>query len=116
MSFQKQIAKFNKLATDRAEQTLRATALDMFGKIAIRTPVKTGRLRGNWQSSINTSNGVVGSGEIKKAKLGQSIFITNNLPYAIAIENGHGANNPPGGMVKVTVLEFQAAVRRNIKR
>lgn len=33
-----------------------------------------------------------------------SIYFTNNLPYASALENGH-SNQAPGGMVGLTALD-----------
>ena len=35
-----------------------------------------------------------------------SIYFTNNLPYAQALENGH-SSQAPGGMVRITAAEFQ---------
>jgi len=65
----------------------------------VRTPVKTGRLRGNWQCSLNmplsgeieTGGGVALSkaqSTTAGAKITDSIYLVNNLPYAQKIENG----------------------------
>jgi hypothetical protein len=41
-------------------------------------------------------------------RVGQStIYFTNNLPYAQALENGH-SNQAPGGMVGLTALMLRA--------
>lgn len=91
-------------------------------KVVIRTPVLTGRLRGNWQVTINfephsrldiedktggatISKGVAASEEIKPFSL---VFIVNNLPYAEPIESGYSIKAPEG-MVAVTVEEIEAA-------
>lgn len=38
-------------------------------------------------------------------------FIVNNLPYSIALENGHSWHQAPFGMVGLTVVEFGGIVR-----
>jgi len=128
MSFDQDIKNFNEKATRAATNIFRGTALGLFANIVKRTPVDTGRLRANWQSEINspptgtakdTDKG--GGKTIKdaknktfKAKLGDSIFLVNNLPYAKVIEDG-SSTQAPAGMVKVTVAEFQAIVNKNAK-
>ena len=88
-----------------------------------------GQLRGNWQIQINTKpkgeidnkdkSGAkairLGSGTINKAKLGDTIFLINNLPYAGVIEDGR-SKQAPAGMVKVTVTEFENIVNANARK
>lgn len=137
MSFSSDIQSFAKNAERAALKIFRGTALDLFGRIVKRTPVGNpsiwknqkrpdgyvgGSLRANWQVGINRqATGTVGpnknigsvisreSSSIKKAKGGDSIYITNNLPYAQAVEHGH-SKQAPQGMVKVTVAEFKGVV------
>jgi hypothetical protein len=125
MSFKDQIAKFNKKAKRKATLKFRGTALSMFSHVILRTPVKSGRLRGNWQSRLNKpasgtlevndatgSKAISEAGEtVARAKLGDSIFLVNNLPYAQGIEDGN-SQQAPSGMVKVTVAEFQTIMKR----
>ena len=127
--------------TNRAyDDTLAATALDMFSKIVRRTPVDSGRLRGNWQvglgsapSGVNTTTDRGGSTATNNARAvlssyrGGSIYFSNNLPYAMVAEyglwgdgpktSGGFSNQAPSGMVRVTLTEFtsalQAAARNN---
>ena len=75
-----------------------------------------GRFRGNWQPSIgSTLDGELEvidasgqatiskvSGVLKGAKAGDIIYLTNNLPYAIPLEEGH-SRQAPKGMVRLTV-------------
>lgn len=98
MSFSSDIAKFNKKTEEKSLKVFRAVGFEMFGRIVKRTPVDTGRLRNNWQ----ITDGV---------KLGDKLFITNNLPYAKRIEDGYSAQ-APAGMVKVTVNEFKSIVNK----
>jgi len=97
MSFSGDVNKFIKKAEARSLAIFRAVSLEMFSRIVVRTPVDTGRLRGHWQISPNIM-------------LGKKTYISNNLPYAIPIEDGH-SKQAPTGMVKVTVAEFGSIVR-----
>ena len=142
MSFSDDIGKWNNKVEEAATKIFRGTSLSLFSKIVLRTPVGNpsiwkhpkapkgytgGRLRANWQVNINsaptglvegkdenggkTINGAVN--EIFRAKLGDSIYFINNLPYADIVENGRHSKQAPQGMVKVTVAEFKQVVRAN---
>ena len=121
MSFSDEIKRFKMKTEKAATNIFRGTALSLFVKIVMRTPVATGRLRGNWLASINkAANKIDGNnsgyhGTVARAKLGDSIFLVNNLPYAGVIENGN-SKQAPMGMVKVTVAEFQLVVRENARK
>ena len=121
MSFNSDIKKFNTRFDKAATNIFRGTALGLFGKVILRTPVDTGRLRGNWFASINRpSKQVDGSAEgyegaVFKAKLGDSIYLVNNLPYAKVIEDGSSAQAPQG-MVKGVVIEFNRVVKANARK
>ena len=122
MSFAGDIGKANDAIAEALRHKLRSSAIAVLSSVVKRTPVDTGRLRGNWQVDVNSApSGVVEEGmahqtinagkrKINKAKGGDTIYIVNNLPYANAIEWGHGENNEPGGMVGVTVAEFKRIV------
>ena len=118
MSFSSDIGKWNDKVEKAATKIFRGTALSLCGKIIVRTPVDTGRLRGNWQVTLNAaptgildSTKVQDAGDAKRAKLGDSVYIINNLPYAEVIENG-SSKQAPQGMVKVSVAEFKNIVAR----
>jgi len=129
MSFSRDIKKFGDKTKRAANNIFRGTALDLFGKIVKRTPVGNpdlwkskpppgytgGRLRGHWTATLNKPSEAVDNGDdsqitISRAKIGDSIFIVNNLPYAGAVENGH-STQAPHGMVKITVAEFEHIVK-----
>jgi len=85
-----------------AEQAFRALVLDIFRSIQIRTPVDTGRARGNWQVEFNGA---------------QEATIYNNSPYISKLEFGGYGDGPkttggysrqaPRGFVRVTLSEFE---------
>ena len=144
MSFSGDIKRFNKKTEKNISRTFRGTALSLFSKVILRTPVgntslwKTkyppkgyvgGRLRGNWQAQINSpASGELdvkddkggktiakASGVIGKFKIGDSIFLVNNLPYAEPAENGR-STQAPSGMVKVTIAEFNRTVQAQARK
>lgn len=84
-----------------------------------------GRFRANWQygrgaANTGTSEEVDASGQVSinrfvegsgEKPAGHVHYITNSLPYAIPLENGHSSKQAPQGMVGLTVLEFQPIVK-----
>lgn len=125
MSFEDDIKRFADKAEKAAEAVFRGTAIDLFTRIIKRTPIDTGRLRGNWQAALNqpilteTNNkanrALSQAGTVtKEAKTTDSIYLTNNLPYAGEIEDGH-SKQAPYGMVKLTIAEFKYLVDRRAK-
>ena len=72
-----------------------------------------GRARGNWQMTINhRADGIIDTVDpdggktlteglkvlnvLPKNGMGITIWITNNLPYIVALENGHSTQKPVG--------------------
>lgn len=127
MSLASEINSFNKKAIKNSEKVYRGTTISLFGRFIKRSPVKTGRLRGNWQTSLNRpkdgeldrTGAAVAIAEVKAeaslANLNDSIYITNNLPYAQLIENG-SSTQAPTGMVEVSLTEFNREVERQARR
>jgi len=86
-----------------------------------------GRFRSNWQ----LTTGAPAAGEIEDIEsagetlerlllaagdlsAGEVAYIVNNLPYAIPLEYGH-SSQAPGGMVRITVADFQRIVEEAIR-
>lgn len=115
------LKRFGAVARGDAEIIFKKIALELDQRVVLMTPVDTGRARANWFPSINTSAlGTIdasdrsGSSALSKATrvvaqaaLGDVIWLTNNLPYILALENGH-SGQAPGGMVDAS-LEAVAA-------
>ncbi|HEY0684762.1 MAG TPA: hypothetical protein VGD45_20665 [Steroidobacter sp.] len=86
-----------------------------------------GRFRGNWQVSVsfpssrpldridpNGSQTIeAGAAALAGFEAGPSIYIMNNLPYALRLENGW-SKQAPFGMVAVTVVEFERLAQQAI--
>lgn len=115
---------------DRADQITRQIALAADRALVIGTPVDEGRARANWQPTIGapatgTVAGGTGKGRsgtvagptaaaarvIASYKNGQTIFLTNNLPYIVPLNNGH-SKQAPAGFVESAVASVENAARR----
>ena len=126
-SFALNIAAWCEKAKDRADLVVRKVALDIGSRVVLRSPVDTGRFRANWQYGVGQPNtavletvdpsGATSIGRITagaaSARLGDIVYLSNSLPYALKLEAG-SSKQAPGGMVGLTVLEFQAAVDRSV--
>ena len=128
-------------STARAEQVVRQSALDLHRLMATRLPVDTGRLRANLQLSAGAINRATSdSGDpspraraaAAQWQPGQTIYVTNSVPYAHVVEYGlygkppGSANGPktvagyssqaPAGFVRVSANEFDQVVRGAMRR
>lgn len=127
-SFSLDISEWAKQTQSDIALVVRKTSLDMFSRIVMRSPVDTGRFRNNWNVSIgkpvsDTNDGVDPSGgkAIGKIaavsatyKLGDTIWMSNGLPYSWPLERGH-SKQAPIGMVGITVQETQSIFDRAAK-
>lgn len=126
--FQLDLSRFAETAGDRAEIAIRKIALDLFTAIVRRTPVDTGRARSSWTLGIDkaittvapkskaktgagtaTKRALAHTAKLSKYRIGQSIFIVNNLEYIVFLEDGT-SDQAPFGMVKVAIADIQTAI------
>lgn len=98
--------------------------LEALRRLAFRTPVDTGRARGNWQVTIGspaqqalatwdkTGDEVVtrGVAAISLLPPGQVVWITNNVEYIEFLEEG-SSKQAPNGMLRITVEELRSLLR-----
>ena len=120
MSFESQVDKMAENAAKRASMMVRGTVLGIMRDTIKDTPVDTGRLRNNWFASIGSpvdaereQGGKAASASkanavdvATKFKMGDEIYFTNNLPYAMVTEFG--------GIVNGSVRKGQGMLRRAI--
>ena len=122
------------------KEVRKAYAFALYSSIVKKTPVDTGRARGNWNVSVGSPDTSVddpsgypkprkkgekvvkkvvklkykNSASLPEPKGNESIFISNNLPYITTLEYG-SSKQAPNGMVGVTLANneniFNAAVR-----
>lgn len=127
-SFSLQIEKWTEETQKRVTLAVRKIALDVFERIILKSPVDTGRFRGNWQVQIGSiptgtleiddKSGQVtlakAQAEVLGVKAGDTIYLINNLPYARRLEYGW-SNQAPEGMVRTTVTEYQPIVDKVVR-
>jgi len=111
---------------EKIEDAISLIAMDSLRGVVMKSPVDTGRFRGNWivsKNAANTTSSQVtdknggqtitkGSGVIDTFEMNTDsrIIIQNNLPYANRLENGW-SKQAPNGMVALTVAEMQRKYR-----
>jgi hypothetical protein len=105
----------------RMDTVVRRAVFTLFQKVVLRSPVDTGRFRANWNvtlgapdyaTSDNTasSRGVTEATKVLGWRAGGVYWMANGLPYAQRLEYGW-SGQAPNGMVRVSVVEFEAGVR-----
>ncbi len=111
---------------DRSDQLVRGVMLEALKRIAMRTPVDTGRARGNWNVAIGAPDLAnnphkldplgtfvwdAGSRVIARFRAGDVAYITNSIDYVRYLEEG-SSTQAPEGMVGRTVAELRPMVRQ----
>lgn len=99
-------------------------AMEALNRVVMKSPVDTGRFRGNWTVAVGRQDLTVTDNEdkpgnetiargtpiINGAPTYSVIWLSNNLPYAEALENGH-SKQAPAGIVALTYAELSQIVR-----
>lgn len=120
MSFQ---AKFRRLldkAGANAELVVRKSVLELQTMMIERSPVDSGRFKSNWQAGLGTTNtetsAAAGSDAESRTlavlegwRPGQTIFLSNSMPYAKRLEEGW-SKQAPAGMVRLSVQAYGQAI------
>jgi len=97
----------------------RKITLEVFVKVVLRTPVDTGRARGNWLPSFGAGRDgfdwekkspdgqetiAAITALVSKMKAGHVAYLCNSLPYIEALEFGH-SQQALHGMARLSVRE-----------
>lgn len=121
-TFSLDISRFIKKSEASTATVVRKIALEAFTGVVQKSPVDTGRFRGNWTVSYGVPSlattetldksggatiGQIASG-VLAAPIEGSIFLSNALPYSIRLERGYSTTQAPLGMVGVTMTEIAA--------
>lgn len=123
-TFNFDVSKFVDKTSKTADAEVRKICLDLLTGIVLKTPVDTGRARGNWFTSIGSPTAKVtvstdpsgsstissGLSAISKAT-GNVLWITNNLPYIYRLEFEGWSKQAPAGMVRVTINDIARQLR-----
>lgn len=119
---------------DRADQIVRQIALAADRTLVLNTPVDTGRARANWQASLGApATGTIDAEPGKRGSVAaatsqaeaviaaykggasdSAIFLTNNLPYIVPLNNGHSKQQPAGFVERAVDAVLRAARRARL--
>lgn len=128
--FEKDLTRFTtKVVPERLIEAKKKIAFDVLNSVVRKTPVDKGRARASWNVSVNRVDLKVEPK--RKSKLGEAaataratskynkaigevqafdvIYLSNNLPYILALENG-SSSQAPRGMVKVALAEVKTGL------
>ena len=125
MSFSTDLDKVTMNLKGYAEEMVRGTLFNLSALIIKESPVDTGRFRGNWQASINSpqkskmqrldKSGASAIGDMSSVvmsmKMGQTFYLTNNLPYARRLEYGY-SKQAPSGFLRINVMRVQSELAK----
>ena len=118
---------------DSLHKTVQVAYSDFIDRLITATPKLSGQLKNNWITTLNGGSGETrfgGSSQgeasytqaanvLQTFKLGDTISLRNNLPYANRIEyDGWSHTKAPDGMLRITVAQWQQIVTeavRNVK-
>ena len=122
-NFALDISKFAKKAGLSSDEAVVAVCSKVTSLVIAKTPVLSGRLRGNWFASIDNYSSEIkdkrrenqakrdGLATAQKAS-GHIFTLTNNLPYAYDIEFlGKSHTKAPLGMVRTSMSEIANSLK-----
>lgn len=128
MGFSESLHRFHDQCAKTANRRLRRIAMTALQKVVIRTPVKTGCARANWNVSVNQDNTghnlnitdyeggktiSKGTQTLANITIGNIVYLTNTVPYIIQLEYGYSRQHP-NGFLRLTAKEIRELVRREI--
>lgn len=121
------ISRFVKKANGNIDVVVRKITFEVFSRVIRKTPVDTGRARGNWIASADRpvlvaldgakseQQALADAGSVAlKQSAGGVVFLANNLPYIQRLENGW-SDQAPAGMVGTTLAEFPGVVSVSVR-
>lgn len=135
-SFQADLKRFAEATKRNLNDAARGVVLELGTRIVQRSPVDTGRFRGQWQIAAGGPDTrtnepfdkqALGSppsaatfarwqAEVNAATIGSTFYITNSLPYARRLEYDSHSSQAPAGMVRVTVVEYGQIIQQVINK
>lgn len=125
-AFRASFGKRMDVAAEKLDAVARAAAEEVARRVVLKSPVDTGRFRANWNLSFQAPDTSTrdssandaparAAAKLTQYRTGQTIYITNGLPYAGRLEFDGWSKQAPAGMVRITAAEFPAIVRRAIR-
>ena len=118
-SFNAALTKATKKIDGDIQKFIKKVCLETFRRFIMRTPVDTGRARGNWQVEINRpASGIIeedlwdqvfekGAAKLARIPPFSVVHITNNIEYVYYLEYVKRSKQHPSGMVEITLTEMR---------
>lgn len=117
--------EFEEKVEGQALLVFKKVGMELLSRIVLKTPVDTGRARGNWVVSIGERDYVerdvtdkqggntimAEGGKVTALTDLRTIWVQNNLAYIGSLEDGH-SKQAPAGMVAVSIAEVESMFRR----
>lgn len=128
--FNREWTRAIKKLTGIPPKVAKAATKELLSNIIQTTPVDTGHLKGNWQTTL----GAPASGEIDRLDKGGGAAIsemigvvnnwdlkihlsfTNTAPYSELIEYGYSRIKAPAGMVRINLVTWQSIIYKMSRR
>lgn len=91
------------------KEVRKSYAFALYSSIVKKTPVDTGRARGNWNITVGHDDTTASErtrpqfksvADVPKVEGDETIYISNDLPYITKLEYGGYPKNPKGGSGK----------------
>ena len=110
--------KIREIFERRTVELMRLATIEFYRLITISTPVDTGRARVGWTPSINVPSSYVPlegkysmptMPKLENFTVKDVIYISNNLPYIVPLNNGH-SKQAPARFVESTAAKVQNAI------
>lgn len=120
-SFADQLRRIAEKRKAAIETAVKSTVLEMHASMVRMSPVDTGRFRASWSIGVGAPGPLPAGlrfdaasvaalqvrGDLADWQPGQTIYVTNPMPYGPKLENGW-SKQAPAGMVRVTIADFRA--------
>lgn len=118
------LERFANITREKMDLFGRKMTYQLFSAVVRKSPVDTGRFRGNWQIARDTipvsvldrldpsgSGALIVAAQALSIPLGGVVYLANNLPYARRLEYGY-SQQAPLGMVRTSIAEQQAGIQK----
>ena len=127
------VQKFLKLPGARANYVKKMAAISLYDRLSRKAPVLTGRYRWGFNCSVNGIDYTVPEAAPKEyvkskqvfydfdadravkafmnVKTDDDVIISNSVPYAEALENGH-SRQAPNGIFRVVIPELKGDLKK----
>lgn len=129
--FSRDIRRFADATNIKLDKAFRSVCLEAYTIFTLKTPVDTGAMKASWRIGVGSpdlsfelpgpgpntvSVGLASSKAqvaVAGARFGDTVFITNNVPYAQEIERGK-SSQAPAGVLSTGVVELVSKIDRVI--